>query len=64
MGRALPGAPSSWVRTNVAEILAHVIFELRAIDRMDLNADVPSRQTFAGFVYVVKTHLGPESRRR
>jgi hypothetical protein len=47
------------VRKNVAEILQnHVTFELEAIDRMDLNAYVPSLQTGAGFVYFVKTHLG------
>ena len=47
------------VRTNVAEILAdHVTFELEAIDRMYLNAYVPSLQTGAGFVYFVKQQLG------
>ena len=47
------------VRKNVAEILAHhVTFELEAIDRMYLNAYVPSLQTGAGFVYFVKTQLG------
>jgi hypothetical protein len=35
-----------------------VTFELEAIDRMYLNAYVPSLQTGAGFVYFVKTHLG------
>jgi hypothetical protein len=47
------------VRKNVAEILSnHVTFELEAIDRMYLNAYVPSLQTGAGFVYFVKTQLG------
>src|ERR1700682_2313360 len=47
------------VRKNVAEILRdHVTFELEAIDRMYLNAYVPSLQTGAGFVYFVKTQLG------
>ena len=47
------------VRKNVAEIIQnHVTFELEAIDRMYLNAYVPSLQTGAGFVYFVKTQLG------
>jgi hypothetical protein len=47
------------VSKNVAEILHdHVTFELEAIDRMYLNAYVPSLQTGAGFVYFVKTQLG------
>lgn len=47
------------VRKNVTEILQnHVTFELEAIDRMYLNAYVPSLQTGAGFVYFAKTHLG------
>src|SRR3989304_345814 len=47
------------VRKNVAEILRnHVTFELEAIDRMYLNAYVPSLQTGGGFVWFVKTHLG------
>jgi hypothetical protein len=47
------------VRKNVAEILSnHVTFELEAIDRMYLNAYVPSLQTGAGFVYFLKTQLG------
>src|ERR1700682_3205720 len=47
------------VRKNVAEILQnHVTFELEAIDRMYLNAYVPSLQTGAGFVYFLKTQLG------
>jgi hypothetical protein len=47
------------VRKNVAEILTdHVTFELEAIDRMYLNAYVPSLQTGAGFVYFTKTQLG------
>ena len=44
---------------NVAEILQHhVTFELEAIDRMYLNAYVPSLQTGGGFVYFVKSQLG------
>src|SRR5712691_9226611 len=47
------------IRKNVAEILQdHVTFELEAIDRMYLNAYVPSLQTGGGFVYFVKTQLG------
>ena len=47
------------IRKNVAEILDdHVTFELEAIDRMYLNAYVPSLQTGAGFVYFLKTQLG------
>jgi hypothetical protein len=46
------------VRQSVADILErHVTFELEAIDRMYLNAYVPSLQTGAGFVYFVKTQL-------
>jgi hypothetical protein len=47
------------VRKNVAEIIQnHVTFELEAIDRMYLNAYVPSLQTGGGFVYFLKTQLG------
>jgi hypothetical protein len=47
------------IRKSVAEILKnHVTVELEAIDRMYLNAYVPSLQTGAGFVYFVKTQLG------
>jgi hypothetical protein len=47
------------IRKNVAEILDHhVTFELEAIDRMYLNAYVPSLQTGAGFAYFLKTQLG------
>ena len=47
------------VRQSVAAILqTHVTFELEAIDRMYLNAYVPSLQTGAGFVYFVTTQLG------
>src|SRR2546428_33655 len=46
------------IRKSVAEILDHhVTFELEAIDRMYLNAYVPSLQTGAGFVYFLKTQL-------
>ncbi len=47
------------VRKNVAEILSnHVTFELEAIDRMYLNAYVPSLQTGGGLVYFLQTQLG------
>jgi hypothetical protein len=47
------------VRKNVAEILHdHVTFELEAIDRMYLNAYVPSLQTGGGVVWFMKTQLG------
>jgi hypothetical protein len=56
---ALSGSSTIMIRKNVAEILQnHVTFELEAIDRMYLNAYVPSLQTGGGFVYFVKTHLG------
>jgi hypothetical protein len=46
------------VRKNVAEIIQHhVTFELEAIDRMYLNAYVPSLQTGGGFVYFIKSQL-------
>ena len=44
---------------SVAEILDdHVTFELDAIDRMYLNAYVPSLQTGGGLVYFLKSQLG------
>lgn len=44
---------------SVAEILRdHVTFELEAIDRMYVNAYVPSLQTGGGFAHFVKTQLG------
>jgi len=47
------------IRKSVAEILdQHVTFELEAIDRMYLNAYVPSLQSGGGVVYFMKTHLG------
>src|SRR5712691_1984540 len=47
------------IRKSVAEILnRHVTFELEAIDRMYLNAYVPSLQTGGGVVYFLKTQLG------
>src|SRR3989442_4131328 len=47
------------IRKNVAEILDHhVTFEFEAIDRMYLNAYVPSLQTGGGVVYFLKTQLG------
>jgi hypothetical protein len=46
------------VPKNVAEILSnHVTFELEAIDRMYLNAYVPSLQTGAGLVYFLRNQL-------
>ena len=47
------------IRKNVAEILQnHVTFELEGIDRMYLNAYVPSLQTGGGLVYFLKTQFG------
>ena len=47
------------IRKSVAEILDHhVTFELEAIDRMYLNAYVPSLQSGGGVVYFMKQHLG------
>jgi hypothetical protein len=47
------------IRKSVAEILHHhVTFELEAIDRLYLNAYVPSLQTGGGVVYFLKTQLG------
>ena len=47
------------IRKSVAEILDHhVTFELEAIDRMYLNAYVPSLQTGGGVVHFLKTQLG------
>src|SRR3989338_3999121 len=58
VGRALRSS-ITMIRKNVAEILHHhVTFELEAIDRMYLNAYVPSLRTGAGFVYFLKTQLG------
>jgi hypothetical protein len=46
---ALSGSSTIMVSKNVAEILHdHVTFELEAIDRMYLNAYVPSLQTGPG----------------
>ena len=59
MSAALSGSSITMIRKNVAEILrGHVTFELEAIDRMYLNAYVPSLQTGAGLVYFLKTQLG------
>ena len=56
---ALSGSPRTMVRQNVADILRdHVTLELEAIDRMYLNAYVPSVQTGAGFVHFLKSQLG------
>jgi hypothetical protein len=58
MSAALSGSSLIMVRKNVAEILTnHVTFELEAIDRLYLNAYVPSLQTGGGFVYFVKSQL-------
>ncbi|MEK6630263.1 MAG: hypothetical protein AABY89_05975, partial [Acidobacteriota bacterium] len=47
------------VRNSVAEILEkHVTFELECIDRMYLNAYVPSVQSGSGFVWFLRTQLG------
>lgn len=47
------------IRKSVAQILdQHVTFELEAIDRMYVNAYVPSLQSGGGVVYFMKTHLG------
>jgi hypothetical protein len=47
------------VRQSVADLLEnHVTFELECIDRMYLNAYVPSVQSGAGFVWFLKTQLG------
>lgn len=59
MGRALRELHHHEIRKNVAEILQnHVTFELEAIDRLYLNAYVPSPQTGGGFVCFVKSQLG------
>src|SRR6266852_1845342 len=59
MSAALSGSSKTMVRKNVAEILQnHVTFELEGIDRMYLNAYVPSLQTGGGFVYFLQTQLG------
>jgi hypothetical protein len=58
MGRALRSS-TTMIRKSVAEILnQHVTFELEAIDRMYLNAYVPSLQSGGGVVYFMKEHLG------
>src|SRR5437773_3913274 len=47
------------IRKSVAEILDdHVTFELEAVDRMYLNAYVPSLQTGGGVAYFRKQQLG------
>src|SRR5713226_5295660 len=59
MSAALSGSSMIMIRKSVAEILQkHVTFELEAIDRMYLNAYVPSLQTGAGLAYFLKTQLG------
>ena len=56
---ALSGSSITMVPKNVAEILQnHVTFELEAIDRMYLNAYVPSVQTGGGVAHFLKTQLG------
>lgn len=47
------------VRKSVAEILEkHVTFELECVDRMYLNAYVPSLQRASGFVWFLRSQLG------
>jgi len=47
------------IHKNVAEIIErHVSFELEGIDRMYLNAYVPSLQYGGGMVYFLRTQLG------
>jgi hypothetical protein len=47
------------VRQSVADILDnHVTFALECIDRLYLNAYVPSLQSGSGFVWFLKTQLG------
>jgi hypothetical protein len=59
MTAALSESSETMVPKSVAEILEkHVTFELEAIDRMYLNAYVPSLQTGASFAYFAKTQLG------
>jgi hypothetical protein len=59
MSASLSGSSILMVSKNVAEILKdHVTFELEAIDRMYLNAYVPSLQTGGGVVYFLKNQLG------
>jgi hypothetical protein len=54
----LSGGSNTMIRKSVADVLTrHVTFELEAIDRMYLNAYVPSLQTGAGFAYFLKTQL-------
>ena len=56
---ALSGSSITRVRKHVAEILQnHVTFALEAIDRMYLNAYVPSVQTGGGVAHFLKTPLG------
>src|SRR6266446_3952647 len=56
---ALSGSSITMIRKSVAEILDHhVTFELEAIDRMYLNAYIPSLQTGGGVAYFLKTQLG------
>src|SRR3972149_3844352 len=58
MQAALSGSSETMVPKSVPEILEnHVTFELEAIDRMYLNAYVPSLQTGGGLVWFLKTHL-------
>jgi len=46
------------IRKSVAEVLKdHVVLELEGIDRMYLNAYIPSLQRGAGFVYFLRNQL-------
>lgn len=59
MSAALSGGPTIMIRKSVAEVLQdHVVLELESIDRMYLNAYVPSLQTGAGFAYFLRSQLG------
>ena len=58
MSAALSGGPNDMVRKSVAEVLQdHVVLEIESIDRMYLNAYVPSLQTGAGFAYFLRSQL-------
>jgi hypothetical protein len=58
IGRALREL-ITMIGKSVAEILKeHVTFELEGIDRLYLNAYMPSLQTGAGFAYFLQTQLG------
>lgn len=55
----MKAGPVTKVAQNVAEIIReHVLPEVERIDRMYLNAYVPSLQTEGGFVRFVRGHPG------